>query len=48
MKKLLLLAMILVGGTALVIYLMPEEYRKNPRLLAAEICKLMEQYAPDD
>jgi uncharacterized protein YneF (UPF0154 family) len=48
MKKLLLLAIILVGGAALVIYLMPEEYRKNPRLLAEEIGKLMEQYAPDD
>ena len=48
MKKLLLLAMILVGGAAIVIYLMPEEYRQDPKLLAEAVCKLMEQYVPDD
>lgn len=47
MKKLLLLAMILVGGAALVIYLMPEEYRKDPELLVAAINAWMAENMPD-
>jgi len=47
MKKILLLAMILFGGAAIVIYLMPEEYRKNPKLLAEAICAWMAENMPD-
>jgi hypothetical protein len=48
MKKLLLLLAILVGGAAIVIYLLPDEYRKDPALLVAAIGKWLAENMPED
>ncbi len=47
MKKLLFLAIILFGAAAIVIYLMPEEYRENPELLAEAINAWMAENMPE-
>jgi hypothetical protein len=47
MKKLLLLLAILVGSAASVIYLLPDEYRKDPALLVAAVGRWMAENMPE-